>query len=114
MLLFAFVINIMIVTPLTILLLTGSPAMVAVYWPQSDARKILACLYGTIGLLSAWGLLAILTGNLAAAISLAWTLLPFQIVYKICTWPAVGLQSPVVKTNLAVVIFHAIALFTIS
>ena len=113
MLTLSFVINILIVAPLTWLMLRGAVAMDASFGPDTSARRILACLYGTIGVASGVGLWLLASGQANLAEALAWTLLPMQIVYKLGTWPAVGFQSPVVRTNLGVVVLHSATLVTL-
>lgn len=103
MLAIAFTLNIAITWPLTWMMLTAHPHMAEAYGPDSDARRILACLYFTIGLASLFALAQMGLGNRAWALHVAWVLFPVQIVYKLATWPAVGLSSPVVVTNLVVV-----------
>ncbi|MEM1301750.1 MAG: hypothetical protein AAGH17_04135 [Pseudomonadota bacterium] len=41
------------------------------------------------------------------AIQMALSLLALQIIYKALTVPLVGLRNPVVKINVAVMIFHS-------
>ena len=64
--------------------------------------------------LSLWGLWLIGSSDTAAALALAWGLLPLQILYKLATWPSLGWRSPVVRTNIGVAAFHVLALVTIS
>jgi len=102
MLAIAFAINIAITWPLAWMMLTAHPNMDEVYGPDSDARRSLACIYFTIGLASVFALAQVGLGNRAWALHIAWVLFPLQIVYKLATWPVVGLISPVVVTNLVV------------
>lgn len=91
-------------------MLRQSNAMNAVYGPDTDARRILACRYGTIALASLIALAALGLGNREIALQIVWVLFPFQIVYKLATVPTVGLSSPVVRTNLFVVVVHLMSL----
>lgn len=102
----SFLANCLIVFPLVVPMLRQSEGMDAAFGPPSDARRILACMYGTIGLVSLFGLGCIATGRGEVASQIALTLLPLQIIYKAFTIPAVGLNSVVVKTNVAVSLLH--------
>ncbi len=113
MLALSLIVNLAIVLPLTAALLARMPAMATVYGPDSPARRILACLYGTIGAVSLWALWLLLTGAPDRAAAIAGPLLVLQIVYKLATAPAVGLRSPVVLTNLAVSLLHGATLATL-
>ena len=74
------------------------------------ARRILACLYGTIAAASGVALLAKALGWEELFIAITLVLFSMQIVYKLATWPAVGLGSPVVRANLAISALHAVSL----
>lgn len=113
MLAIALTLNCLIVFPLSYALLTQSSGMDAPFGPDSDARRILACLYGTIGLISAYGLLQLGLGQRAVAVQIAFVLFPMQIIYKLATVPVVGLASPVVLTNLFVVVVLLVTLFSL-
>ncbi len=104
MLAVALILNCLIVFPLTRAMLRGSAGMDEVFGPQTDARRILACIYGAIGMVSLWALWQLWSYGLEAAWAVAWPLFLVQIIYKLGTALAVGLHSPVVLTNLFVVL----------
>jgi len=110
----SFLANCLIVFPLVLPMLRQSPGMDAAFGPPSDARRILACVYGTIGLVSLFGLGCIAAGHSDLATQIAWTLLPLQIIYKGWTILAVGLRSAVVKTNIAVSLLHIATLTSLT
>ena len=72
------------------------------FGPDSPARRILACIYVTIGLVSLYGFLQLGYGRTEVALSVALTLFPLQIIYKLLTAFAVGLGNSVVLANLAI------------
>lgn len=113
MLALALIVNVLIVTPLTIGLLARRATMDAVYGPDSDARRILACIYGAIGIVSLYALVQMGLGTREVAVMIATTLFPLQIAYKLATAVFVGLQSPVVITNLVVSALQIVVLATI-
>jgi hypothetical protein len=80
------------------------------FGPDTPARRILACLYLAIGLISIYGLALISLGRSDDAISIVTTLFPLQILYKIMTAIAVGLHSNVVRANLGVVALLSLTL----
>ncbi len=103
------IVNIVVVTIIPILIFLDSPRMSAVYGPDSAARRILACIYATIALASFGGLVLFWIGQWQAAAALSLSLFSLQIVYKLGTWPAVGLKNPVVISNLAISVLHAVS-----
>ncbi|WP_299620667.1 hypothetical protein [uncultured Tateyamaria sp.] len=110
----SFLANCLIAFPLVMPMLRRSDAMDAAFGPPSDARRILACIYGTIGLISLFSLFCIAAGYGDFARQIAQTLLPLQIIYKCFTIPAVGLQSVVVKTNIGVSLLHLLTLVSVT
>jgi len=99
-------VNVIIVTVIPVLIARDAPAMTACYGPDSDARRILACLYATIAIASALALVGQASGNTALSIAIASVLFPIQIAYKLMTLAAVGWHNPVVKSNLAIAMLH--------
>jgi len=104
-------VNVVVVTIIPYLIFRNSPAMTAVYGPDSPARRILACLYVTIAAASGAALLAQFGFDRAdVSIAIALVLFPMQILYKVATAFAVGTASPVVVSNLAIAALHGGAL----
>jgi hypothetical protein len=104
-------INLVVVTIIPILIFRNAPAMTTVYGPDSPARRILACLYGTIALASGAALVTqFALGRPEFSVQIALILFPLQIAYKFATIPAVGLRNPVVISNLFIAIFQATSL----
>ena len=95
-------VNVCVAGLLPVLIAKGRPAMAAVYGPDSQARRILACLYAGIAATSLVALMALVAGEASLFRTITVVLFPMQIAYKLATWPAVGLQSPVVRSNLAI------------
>ncbi len=114
MLVISLLVNALIVFPVSIGMLTDQPGMDAVFGAKSDARTILESVYLAIGLISVAGLVAIGLGQSAQIIPMAAGLLILQIVYKLITVTTVGISSPVVLTNLAVVAVHTVTLVTLA
>ena len=85
----------------------------APFGPDTPARRILACIYVTIGGASLVFLALILVGQREAAIAGAVTLLSVQIAYKLGTLLAVGPWNPVVLSNLAIAAVHGVTLATL-
>lgn len=108
----AFAINCLILVPLTFGLLSQQPGMDGPYGPDTDARRILTCLYLTIAVVSLFALVKLGMGQRDVAMRVAWVLFPMQIIYKLATVPIVGLGNPVVVTNLAVVALLSVTLLT--
>jgi len=89
--------------------------MDAVYGPDTPARRILACLYGTIAAVSllALGIGSIsgFSGNIVPMIA---ALLAFQTLYKVATAFAVGIGHPVVQANLMISALHIVTLLSMA
>jgi len=101
--LFALLFNVVVCYLLTIQLLILKPVgMDEVYGNDTDARRILACMYFAIAVVSTFLLLPVHTAT--QRITAAWPLLTLQMVYKLTTVAAVGLSSPVVVSNLIIAI----------
>ncbi|SPH19879.1 hypothetical protein ASD8599_00618 [Ascidiaceihabitans donghaensis] len=113
MLVLALTLNCLIVFPLTYALLTNNAGMDAAYGPDSDARRILACLYGTIGAASAYALALIAMDQRPAAVQIAIVLFVLQIVYKLATVVVVGPGHAVAQANMFVVVVLGITLITL-
>lgn len=109
MLVAALILNIAILAPLVWALSAGSAGMDAPFGPDTDARRILTCIYGAIGVISA-ALLALHSFGHAWAVPMTLALFAVQITYKLATVMAVGMASPVVVTNLIVVAVQVIAI----
>lgn len=103
-------VNVIVVTIIPVLIARDTPAMAACYGPDSAARRILACVYATIAMASAIGLVGQATGDAALSIAIAGVMFPMQIGYKLMTLPAVGWGNPVVKSNIAIAGLHAVTL----
>ena len=108
MLTLSLVLNAVIVFPVSIALFQDRPGMEAAFGAQSDARSILASVYLAIGLVSAAAIAGLAAGWGEIIRPMAIGLLTMQIVYKIITVWSVGLASPVVQTNLLVVLVHTL------
>lgn len=105
--------NVLILTAVCAALLRNAPEMDAAFGPASPARGILTCIYIAILLASLFALGCAVAGAPQIALHIALVLFPLQIVYKTATAFAVGVDNPVVITNLAVVALHSITLATL-
>jgi hypothetical protein len=112
MILFAlsFIANALITLTVANAIRRNTAGMVEAFGPDTPARRILACLYVAIGVLSLYALMHMALGRPDIARAIGMTLFPLQILYKPLTAVAVGLQSAVVRANLAVVVLLALAL----
>ncbi|KIN65381.1 hypothetical protein Z945_423 [Sulfitobacter noctilucae] len=112
MLLFAlsFIANVLITFMLASAISRNHPGMTEVYGPDTPARRILACVYAAIGLVSLYGLVQMGLGNTDIARAIGFTLFPLQILYKLATAPALWTMHPVVLANLGVSALLALTL----
>lgn len=100
-------INVFVLVPVCLGLITKAGWTLSAYGPDSPARAVLLSVYLAI-LLCSVGLMAKPIPTMVAA------LLMVQIVYKVITPFAVGnLSNPVVVSNLAIAAFHSITLWSI-
>ena len=101
-----YVLSFLINAALTLVIATGifrhHPGMTEVYGADTPARRILACVYATIGLISLYALAQMVIGNGGIAVHIGATLFPLQIIYKLMTAWAVRPTHPVVIANLCV------------
>ena len=99
--------NIAVLLPVSFGLITNANWASESYGARSPARGILLAIY-----------LAILLGSAALLLitdpKLVLTLLAMQVVYKVLTPITVGtLKNPVVISNLAIAVFHAVTITAI-
>lgn len=100
--------NCAITFPLAFLLLMKKSKLIKrIYGADSNARRILACMYMAIGVVSAR---ALRENDFDQQLALAAPLFQIQCFYKTMTAFAVGPKSPVVVVNLAIV---ALQLYTL-
>ena len=100
-------INILVLMPVILSLLTKADWTLSAYGPESTARGILLSIYLAILLCSAGLLFKPMPAMVAA-------LLLVQIIYKLSSPFTVGsFSNPVVTANLAIAAFHSITLWTI-
>ncbi|MBY5934645.1 hypothetical protein KUV51_16680 [Tateyamaria omphalii] len=100
MLIAALCLNIAILLPVIFGLATGG--MDVAFGPDTDARRILTCVYFGIATLSVV-LIGLHVGGHDWAVPMTFALFGVQIIYKLATVATVGLASPVVLTNVLVV-----------
>lgn len=86
------------------------PGMTEVYGSDTPARRILACVYLSIGLISLYAILQMMMGREDIALGIAATLFPLQILYKLLTAFAIRALHPVVIANLCVSVLLALTL----
>lgn len=102
--------NVLILTAVCTTLLRGDIGMDDAFGSDSPSRRILTCVYVAILLASLYALVRAGFGAPHIAVQIALVLFPLQIAYKLMTAFAVGLDNPVVLTNLAVVALHSVTL----
>ncbi|SFJ03974.1 hypothetical protein [Jannaschia pohangensis] len=102
------IVNIVVLVPVLVGLLSNSPGMADAFGPDAAARRILVAVYLAIAGLSA---VLMVWGGGAALIP---GLLVVQVVYKLLTVPLLGIGHPVVMANLGVVAVHAVTLWTLA
>ncbi len=95
--------NILITFTVALGIARDHPGMTEAYGSDTPARRILGCVYLAIGLVSLYALLQWIGGNGDITRTVAFTLFPLQIVYKLMTAIAVRVTHPVVIANLCVV-----------
>lgn len=111
MLMIALAVNIAVLVPVLASIQRGAPAMTAAFGADTDARRILTCVYGAIAIVSA-GLLVLFLADHDWAAPMTVGLFAVQIIYKTGTVFLVGFASPVVVTNTVIVAVQICALAT--
>ncbi|GGX43568.1 hypothetical protein GCM10007385_09360 [Tateyamaria omphalii] len=109
MLLAALGLNLLILIPVIAGFIIGT--MDGTFGPDTDARRILICIYIAIAVATA----VLITLNLTHhhwAVPMSLALFGVQITYKLATVVALGMASPVVLTNLVVVAVQVAAIVT--
>lgn len=116
MLVLSLLLNVVVLVPVVAGLTTGATWAARAYGTPSPARSILLAVYlailgGSVALL----LILAVVGPGAALLGAAIALLALQIVYKVLTVATVRdrLRNPVVASNLAIAVVHAVTLATI-
>lgn len=101
MLVAALGLNLLILIPVITGLTNGT--MDSAFGPDTDARRILTCVYFGIALTSA-ALIALNVVKHPWAVPMTFALFGVQISYKLASAVVVGVTSPVILTNLFVVV----------
>ena len=112
LLLFPLAFNIVILIPVIGILFFSPERASYVFGDLTDGRLILTSVYAAIALVST-GLIALVLLGAPWALPMCLALFSVQITYKLLTVPLIGLESPVVMTNLLVVIVQLAALLWI-
>lgn len=121
MLVFSLTVNVLVLVPLTASLLGSTSGMLAVYGPRTPARDILLAVY--LAILAASVALLALVSVEATRTQAQWAgagLLGVQVIYKALTFHLVdggvppGMRfNPVVGSNVAIAMVHAVSLATL-
>ncbi|WP_299208593.1 hypothetical protein [uncultured Tateyamaria sp.] len=101
MLVAALGLNLVILIPVITGLMNGT--MDSAFGPDTDARRILKCVYFGIAVTSA-ALIVLNVVNHPWAVPMTFALFGVQISYKLASAVVVGVASPVILTNLFVLI----------
>ena len=114
LLVLALAINCVITYPLSLMILIIKPERIdKVYGVDTEARRILGCMYLAIAIVSSLAMAVwIAKRNIHKTLVLAVPLFAVQIIYKVASAFAVGLQdkNPVIIANLGVVAFQLLTL----
>lgn len=110
MIIFALAFNIVVLMPVVLVLMLDLPSAEQGLGPVTDSRLILTSIFIAIAVVSA-ALIAMHLGRMTWAMPMSVALFAVQITYKLITVPMVGISSPVVITNLVVVVLQLVALF---
>jgi len=102
--------NLAIMVPLCWMILRDHRTVRAVLGPDSPARRIAACLYGSIALLSLLGLYAWPTGHDETAMAVVLGVLPLQILTALLSALALSWRNPAVRLQLGLAALHAVTL----
>ncbi len=113
MLVAALILNVGILLPVLWSIHTNSAGIKVALGPDTQARRILACVYCAIALTSV-GLIALHAAEHVWALPMTLALFAVQASYKLGTLWAVGLGNPVTKTNLLVVLVQVIAVVSVT
>lgn len=103
------VLNIVILVPVMTGLLRDSDRMASAYGADTEARRILICIYAAITVTSAGVLILTFIGHPWAE-PMTVSIFTLQIVYKLLSVWLVGLSNPVVRANLFVAVVQILAL----
>jgi hypothetical protein len=104
-------VNIVVFGLLPVALLGQGITMLNTYGPDTAARRTLACVYGSIALVSFAALFSTaLTSETTLLKHIATVLLPFQILFICLSRWSLGSGNPVANANLAIAALHTIAL----
>ena len=116
--------NALVLIPVLVMMTRNGKRSVRAYGEDTAAKRILACIYGAILVVSAALFVLIIMDNSpytplalstspvppGAASYWAQSLLGVQITYKLCTTFAVGFKNPVVISNVCIAAFHIVVL----
>jgi hypothetical protein len=108
MLVISLVVNVAVLVPVLWGLASGNTGANAAFGIDTPARRILACIYLAIAVISA-GLLVWPDGRATYGPGL----LTVQVAYKLLTVAALGAGHPVAMANLAIAALHGVTLATI-
>lgn len=98
--------NVIVLIPVCYFLITKNNRFAEVFGVDSTARQILTCMYMTLFLISSY---LLFTGNQIALV--AWSILGFQIIYKLISLYLIAdKRVPVYWFNFFVAILHGITL----
>lgn len=105
--------NVIVLIGVCTALLRNSADMDTAFGPDTAARRILICIYGTILLTSLYALVMALVSAPHVSLSVGFVLFPLQIIYKVATAFLVGVHNPVVRANLGIAALHSVTLIAV-
>ena len=107
--------NVLVLVPVCASLLVNAPWTLSAYGGRTPARGILLSIYLAILIASAGLIVGLLIFPSPRFISMALALFVVQIIYKVTTPMTVGsMRNPVVLSNLAIALVHALTVGTSS
>ena len=107
--------NLLVLAPVCASLLLNAPWTQSAYGGSTPARGILLSIYLAILIVSAGLIAGLLISPSPRFISMAIALFVVQIIYKVTTPMTVGsMRNPVVLSNLAIALVHAVTVGTAS
>ena len=106
----SFLANLVLTTVVAVGIYRNHPGISEVFGQDSPARRILGCVYATIGLISLYALGQMALGQSEVALTVAVILFPLQILYKLMTAVALRPLHPVVIANLCFATLLALTL----
>ena len=103
-------VNVVVFGLYPIALLGHGVTMLNAYGPDTPARRTVACIYGSLAVLSFAALVSVaVLRETSVLVQIATVILPFQILFIALTRWSIGGRNPLANANLAIAALHLIA-----